>query len=110
MAVSILTFYNFPILQVILSLQLNLIYLCILLAFKVNKNPRARIQQIINECSIIITIYILSGFLGEVIQTAEGRELHGYFLIAFTLLNFLLNLIPVAFDVIEYIKRFCKRM
>ena len=91
----ILVWYDSPIFQITLTLHLNLIFLIFLVTNKVNEDPQERIQQILNEMVIIVTSYFLSGFCGMVIPTADGREIHGYLMLAFTFFNFLFNLVPV---------------
>ena len=102
MVAIILSFYNVPTLQLVLNMQLNFFFLAFIMGYKVREVPRERKMQIFNEIAILGTIYIMLGFLGEVITTAGGREMNGYFLLSFTFFNFSVNIIPIFFDAVRY--------
>ncbi len=74
MTFVILYFYDMPVLQLILTLFLNLIYVWFLIETRVIEDPNERRSEIFNQYVIVAIMYFLMGFLGEFIDEEEYRE------------------------------------
>jgi hypothetical protein len=108
-AAIILGLYNYPLAQVLLSMKLNMCNLIFILQFPVTQDPSERRREILNEVTVIFIIYFLMCFLGSFIANAEKREILGFAMIAVTLLNFLINILPIILKSRIYIKHYGRK-
>ena len=98
-AVITLGLYNYPAAQVILTMLLQLGYLCFILHFSVFKDRAEARQEIFNEVFQLLTIYFLMIWSGDFIQSLKVLSLTGIALIVLTGFNFIFNLIPLGFSI-----------
>ena len=103
-------YYDSPILQIVLSLNLNLAYTLFIIGYKVTEDRSVRLREILNEIYIIGTIIFLSLFLGEFIADGERRENYGLILIGFTSFAFSANILTALFYFLRSKTRFCHKL
>ena len=108
-AAIIIYFYHSATQQLILSLYLSLIYTIIIIGLRVTLDPTDRLNEVLNELAIIVTIYFLMLFAGEYITDADMREHLGIALIVFTMLYFVANIFLSIFNLIRFIVLYCRK-
>ena len=109
LAAIIIYFYNSATKQLILSLYLSLIYTIIIIGFRVTLDPIDRLNEVLNELAIIVTIYFLMLFAGEYIVDADMRENLGIALIVFTMFYFVANIMYLIINLIKFIFFYCRK-
>ena len=108
-AAIIIYFYHSATKQLVLSLYLSLIYTIIILGLRVTLDPIDRLNEVLNELAIIVTIYFLMFFAGEFIADADMREYLGIALIVFTMLYFVANIFSSIVNLIRFIYLYCRK-
>ena len=111
-AAAIVLFYENKDAQVVLTSVLNMLYIGTILHFRPYKDPSTQRFMVINEIAILLTIYFLMYFLYLSEDQGELREMLGVALIGFTVLNFLINMIPIIYDICDLVRSWiikCKR-
>ena len=103
-------YYDSPILQIFLSLNLNLAYTLFIIGYKVTEDRSVRLREILNEIYIIGTIIFLSLFLGEFIADGERRENYGLVLIGFTSFAFSANILSALFYFLRSKTGYCRKL
>ena len=108
-AVIIIYLYHSVTEQLVCSLYLSLVYTIIILGLRVTLDPIDRLNEVLNELAIIVTIYFLMLFAGEYIVDADMRENLGIALIVFTMLYFVANIFLSIFNLIRFIVLYCRK-
>ena len=94
-AVIILVLWNFPVLQILLTLILNLFYLIFIVTYKPFNSTKEFVVEFINEQVTVISIYLLCLYAGDYIQDPQTKDHVGLAMVTITVLNFLMNLLVV---------------
>ena len=99
-------------------MQLNLLFLCIMVFIKPYRDSRVQKLETINEISCLLIIYFFLCFTGLVedgeivtvfLNDAKARDQIGLILISLTLINFLIDFVPILFDAKVGIKNKCHK-
>ena len=99
-------------------MQLNLFFLYIMVSIKPYRDSRVQKIETINEISCLLIIYFFLCFTGlvedgEIVTVfmidAKARDQIGLILISLTLTNFLIDFVPILFDVKVAIKKKCHK-
>lgn len=111
MAMLILTFYFYPVIQVLLILGLNLTTVAILSSNQVLKSRLAYFREIMNESFCLAINYVLLCFTNDFMPASTTRNSLGIVLIWITLTNFALNILIMCCSAKQYlIKRRQRRI
>ena len=108
-AAIIIYFFHNATEQIVSSVYLSLVYTIIILGLRVTLDPIERLNEVLNELAIIVTIYFLMLFAGEYIADADMRENLGIALIVFTMLYFVANISFSIFNLIRFIILYCRK-
>ena len=108
-AAIIIYFFHNATEQIVSSVYLSLVYTIIILGLRVTLDPIERLNEVLNELAIIVTIYFLMLFAGEYIADADMRENLGIALIVFTMLYFVANILHSIFNLIRFIYLYCRK-
>ena len=105
-AVIIIAFYAYPVIQVNLVLMLNFLYVCLLVDLKPYKSASMHNNTLFNEFCGLLTNYCLLCFTNKFVIDGDSRDKIGLTIIGITMLNFLINFIPILIGIKDSIKRY----
>lgn len=94
-AAIILSLFDYNVLQVSLSLLLNLLYVCMLVAVKPFKDRVEQWYEFQNEFVLLATLEFMLLFVGQATEGSQ-RESAGLVIVCIICLNFALNLLPIV--------------
>ena len=103
--------YQYPILTVLLTLELNFSYMVFIVSYRPFNSRKAYVLEIINEVVTLIAVYILCLYAGDVVKNRETKETVGTCEIVLTIFNFLISLLVICFETYQMIRqRYLKRV
>ena len=105
----VLNLYNFPVLQIILILSMQIFYMMFIMHIRVFKSPSEQKKQVTDEIVIIVTLYMLLLMTGTFVDDPEKKDQIGWSMIVLTLLNFVYNILPIICGMLLECKRKCQR-
>ena len=73
-AVIILSLYRYPVLQVLLTLILNVTYTAMIIHLKVYRDRSEQMMEQLNEVVTIVTIYFLLCYTGQFVLDLKTRD------------------------------------
>ena len=94
-AIIILGLYAYPVMQVILSLKLNLIDLAIIVVFRPYASSKEQRNETINGIASLLILYCLMLFSDQFISEKKLVTNIGDFLIGIQIINIAVNVLPM---------------
>lgn len=107
LAAIILANYKSPMTQVLLTGLLQLLYLIFLLHFKVYRDRKEYVMEVINELIILMTNYSLMTITGDFIDIKAHARMANV-MIGLCLINFVVNFTPIIYSAIKGLIRRCR--
>ena len=109
MAIVIIFFFDNPTLQITITMYLNISYTCFVAGARLIEDSHEQRSEIFNQSVIVVIMYFMMGFMGQVVEEVEYREKIGYALLTVTGIYFTINLVPLLINMVFSCKKFVKR-
>ena len=107
LAIIIFSLMNFPVLQTLCLLEMNLLYLAFILKHRPFSTRKELKLQFINEFVTMMAIYFLCLYAGDFIQNQNVKEGLGRSMVVMVLINFFIAIIVISFDSYKSIRQKC---